>query len=227
MNKQKKISKIIYLGLTGQTEADWKSKLAEINHYKIKSIGLFLECYSRNQRDKIYKALEESVVEKIPLIHIRNDMKREELKYLHKKYNSPYFTIHEGSFKFINEWKGYFENLYLEMNKDNRISTNVNIDKIGGFCVDLSHFKSAEEKWSKEFEYTLKKRNKKIIFACNHLNGYSCEKNTDLHVISSLKEFDYLKTLPKFIFGNVIALEVDNSIKEQIEFKKYLINLLG
>ena len=69
------------------------------------------------------------------------------------------------------------------------------------------------------------KKNKNL-FKCNHLNGYSYAKNIDLHTIFSLKEFDYLKTLPTFVFGDVIAIETFNSLKEQITFKKYIINLL-
>jgi hypothetical protein len=64
-------------------------------------------------------------------------------------------------------------------------------------------------------------------FACNHLNGYSFKRNTDLHTIRSLKDFNYLKTLPKFLFGNVIGLETENNISRQLEFKKYLVKLLN
>lgn len=200
--------------------------MKEINALDIKSIALFLEIYKKPQRQKIYKALEQSCVKNIPLIHIRNDVTREELKYLSQKYHHPYFTIHEDSFGELAKWKGYRQHLYLEMNYNNQIPKNVNIHKIGGFCIDLSHFKSAAEGEMKEFAYILKQKSQKSLFKCNHLNGYSYKKNRDIHTISSLKEFDYLKTLPSFIFGKVIALEVFNSIRQQIKYKKYIINLL-
>ncbi len=111
------------------------------------------------------------------------------------------------------------------MNKDNIVDKSVIVEKIGGFCVDLSHFKSAEEKWSKEFIYTLERADDKI-FACNHLNGYSYRKNTDLHTIHHLREFNYLRALPEFLFGECIAIEADNSIAKQLEFKKYLLKFL-
>ena len=53
------------------------------------------------------------------------------------------------------------------------------------------------------------------------------EDNDDLHTVRNLKDFDYLKSLPKFLFGNIIALEVENSISEQLEFKKYLSEFLN
>jgi hypothetical protein len=218
--------KNILVGLTGRTEADWRAKLEEINRREIAEIALFLEFYRRSERKKIYEALEKSCVREIPLIHIRNDMTRDELKYLCEKYNNPCLTVHENSFNRLSEWSGYHQQLFLEMNYNNSIPKNVDISKIGGFCVDLSHFKSAEEKWSKEFEFTLKQRGKKDLFVCNHLNGYSYKINSDLHTISTLDEFNYLKTLPDFVFGDVIAIEVFNSIKEQLEFKKYITDLM-
>jgi len=154
-------------------------------------------------------------------------MTRDELELLIKKYKAKYLTIHENSFKVMNKWHGFYRKLYLEMNYDNSVASDVKVKKIGGFCVDLSHFKSAEEKWSKEFKYTLKRRQKRKTFASNHLNGYSYKENHDLHTITSLKQFDYLKTLPEFVFGKVIAIEVFNSIEEQLKFKKHVIKLLS
>lgn len=223
---KKDFSKKIFLSLSGKTENDWKVKIKEINSLGIDSIALFLETYRKSQRKKIYEALKKSCVKKIPLVHIRNDMAKDELKYLCEKYNNPCFTIHEKSFSKFSQWNGYHQHLYLEMDYNNSISKKVDINKIGGFCVDLAHFKSAEEKWSKEFEYTIDKRNKKNLFKCNHLNGYSYKKNRDMHIISSFEEFEYLKTLPSFVFGDIIALEVFNSISDQIMYKKYIIDLL-
>jgi len=217
--------KKIFVSLTGKTEKDWQTKLKEINSLGLKTVALFLEMFSPVQRQKIYQALEKSSVKHIPLIHIRNDMTLAELKYLCQRYHNPCLTIHESSFGQLDRWIGFHKFLYLEMNYNNRIPHNVALEKIGGFCIDLSHFKAAEEKWAKEFEFIVKKKDKKI-FKCNHLNGYSYEKNSDIHTISSLKEFAYLKTLPQFIFGNIIAIEVFNSIKEQLKFKKHIINLL-
>jgi hypothetical protein len=115
----------------------------------------------------------------------------------------------------------------LEFDYNNYIPGGVKVKKIGGFCVDLAHFKAGEEKWSREFEYTLKRRNEDTLFACNHLSGYSFEKNSDEHFPNSPKYFNYLKTLPDFVFGQVIAIEIYKSIKQQIEFRKYILRILN
>jgi len=214
--------KKILVGLTGNKETHWRSKLNEIKKYKITKIALFLECFEKAQRKKIYPALLASNIKEIPLVHIRDDMTKQELKFLEKKFNVKYFTIHEFHFNHLKKWNGFYKKLFLEMNTDNIVPKNVDITKIGGFCIDLSHFKVTEKKKTKDFEYIMKRKNTTRYFKCNHLNGYSYKKNTDLHTVKSLKEFSYLKTLPKFLFGKIIALETNNPISQQLKFKKYL-----
>jgi len=225
--KEKDFSKRILVGITGCKDEHWQDKLKEINRFKIKKVSLFLERFKKNQREKIYSALLNSGIKEIPLAHIRNDMKKEELVFLKKKFNSYLFTIHEDSFKSMERWKGFYKDLYLEMNTDDYLSQIVEVERIGGFCIDLSHFRVEMAKWSKEFSYIFERRETSHYFDCNHLNGYDPEKNTDMHFVKSLKDFDYLKTLPKFVFGDIIALETDNSIAQQLKFKKYLSEFLN
>jgi len=89
----------------------------------------------------------------------------------------------------------------------------------------LAHFKVGMEMLNKDFNYVYIKRNMPKYFDCNHLNGWNPEINCDMHTIHSLENFDYLKTMPDFVFGKCIALEVFNPIKEQLEFKSYLIGM--
>lgn len=108
------------------------------------------------------------------------------------------------------------------MNFDNFIAKDVNVKKIAGFCIDLSHFKSEEERWTKEFDYILHERRIKREFGCNHLGGFNPYKLRDKHTVTDLHDFDYLKTLPEFVFSPIVALEMDNSIKEQLVFQKHV-----
>ena len=227
MKEIKGFEEKILVSITGTKDRHWQNKIKEIDKLNIEKVALFLECFNQHQIQEIYKALLSSKIKEIPLVHIKNRTKKEELNFLSKKFNSSYFTIHESGFYFLKDWRGYHKNLYLEMDANNFIFQSVEVNKIGGFCVDLSHFKVQLNKWSSEFEYILKRRHTAHFFNCNHLNGYSAKDNYDLHTIRSLKDFDYLKSLPKFLFGDIIALEVENSISEQLEFKKYLSEFLG
>jgi hypothetical protein len=225
--RKKDFSKIILVSITGVKEAHWRKKLKEIEAYKITEAALFLERFETPQRQKIYRGLLRLNIKKIPLVHIRNDMSRDELKFLVKHFNPKYLTIHEDSFNFLRKWRGYYKKLFLEMNYDNFISKIVKVKRIGGFCIDLSHFKAAKERNAKEYGYITEKIKSKKIAICNHLNGYSATKKIDLHTVRSLKDFDYLKTLPEALFGEKIAIECDNSIAEQLKFKDYLVKMLN
>jgi len=222
----KNFEKRMLVGITGFQEKDWKSKLAQINRLKIKEAALFLERFDQTQRKKIYRALLDSSLERIPLVHARNDMEVEEFVFLESRFKTKCFNFHEKGFGFLHKWKGFDKKIFLEMDYNDFISKKVKIEKIGGFCVDLSHFKVAQEKQSKEFDFVYLKKNKSK-FLCNHLNGYSKRENRDTHSVKSVKEFDYLRTLPKFIFGEFIGLEMENSIFQQLIYKKYLVKFLG
>lgn len=223
---EENFEKRIIIGLTACNGDGWQEKLKEINKLKIKKITLFVEEIEKSERKKLYNALLNSVVKEIPLVHIRHDSTKDELIFLEKNFKSKYFTIHETGFKILKNWNGFYKKLYLEFNYNNFIPKNVKIEKIGGFCIDLSHFKVSEKKLSKEFEYVMKRKNLGL-FKCNHLNGYSYERNCDVHYVKTLKELKFLKTLPKFLFGDVIALEMYNSIQEQLNYKKNIIKILN
>lgn len=224
MRKQS-FSERILLSITGETNIDWQAKLAEINRLKITEVAVFLERFDRKERDHFYRFLLKSSVKKIPFVHLRKDVSKEEVEFFINKFRTNYFNIHEDHFKNLDKWKGFWDKLYLEMNYDSKIAKDVKVRRIGGFCIDLAHFKSAIARGAKEAHY-VHLRKDKIKFACNHLGGYCPEKMRDLHTVTGLKDFNYLTTLPKYLFGKTIALETDNSIEEQIIFKKHIAKIL-
>lgn len=217
----------ILVSITGKTDAEWKSKLKEIEKYKLRTIALFLEYFNKYQRSRIYRALLKTNIEQIPLVHAKNDMAREEFLFLQKNFNSKYFTIHKNSFLHLKKWAGLHKNLYLELDFADFVPKYVDVSKIGGFCVDLSHFMASRDKATKEFYYIQKRKHIKKYFACNHLNGYSYNRKIDIHTIRKLSDFDYLKEVPDYLFGSVIAIETYNSIAEQLKFLKYVRKILG
>jgi len=215
----------IYPSITGYEKIDWQSKLKEINHLSLKEVAVFLGSFDKKERDNLYKFLLKSSIKKIPFVHLRHDINKQDMEFFIKNYGTKYFNIHEDGFSVIDRLKPYLDDLYLEMNYDDQIDEDVKVEKIGGFCIDLSHFKASIARGTKEAEYIYERKDK-IKFSCNHLNGYDPVNKKDKHIITDLKDFDYLTTLPKFVFSQVITIEVYNSIKEQLVFKKYLEKML-
>ncbi|MFZ5955206.1 MAG: hypothetical protein ACOYT4_02170 [Nanoarchaeota archaeon] len=217
--------KEILVSITGTSDPDWQNKFEEIKNLNIKRFALFLERFTPLQRRRIYKELIELKIKNIPLIHIRNDMKKSELIFLIKNFNPEFMTIHESTFEYgyLKKWNGFYRKLFLELNFDNHLSKKVDVKKVGGFCIDLSHYKASEIRNTKEFEYLIKNKN---LVKCNHLNGFSFETCFDVHRIKSLEEFEYLKTIPDLLYGKIIALETENGIREQLRFKEHLKELI-
>lgn len=193
---------------------------------KLTEVAVFLSAFDKKERNHLYKFLLGSSIKKVPLVHLRDDTNSSDIRFFAENFKTEYFNIHEPFFGILNQWKGYWKKLYLELNYNDEIPKDVDVKKIAGFCVDFSHLKTAIARGNKEANYILSRKGKMNV-ACNHLNGFDSIKNEDKHTIADLKDFDYLITLPKYVFGEIIALEVYNSIKEQLKFKEYLVGLLN
>lgn len=224
---KEKLEKIILVGITGYTNKDWQSKIEAIDKLGLSRVTLFLERFKLKQRLAIYDALLRSSIKEIPMVHIRDDMSGEELEFLFNNFKTRCFTIHPYHFQVIKNWRGFYKYLYLEFGSLNKIDPMVKVEKIGGFCVDLSHFKFESVAGMLEADYINRHKKNSKLFTCNHLNGYDYKKNQDIHHLKSVTELNYLPEIPKFVFGKVIGLEMDNTITEQLKYKKYIISLLS
>ncbi len=216
----------IYPSITGNNTEELESKIEEAEEFGIDEIPLFVQRLSEMDRKSVYDRLKGSSIKEIPLVHIRNKMDLWELKFLKNEFNTTYFTIHESGFDYLEKWSGFEEDLYLEMSTDDIVKNNVKVEEIGGFCVDLSHYIKQKDRKTIDYDYVYKRRNNSELFQCNHISGYCPESKEDLHFVEDESSFDYVRDLPEFVFGEVVAVEVFNSIKKQLEFKGYIENIL-
>ncbi|MFW6282819.1 MAG: hypothetical protein ACOC1P_02085 [Minisyncoccales bacterium] len=217
-------------GLTGRTVREIKKKIIECDSLGITRVSLFLEFFSEKKKKRVIELLLDSKIKEIPFIHLKNDMSSEELTFFEKTFKTKYFNLHLNSFNYLEKWKGHYNKLLLELgytkkHKDPYLFKK-DFKKIKGFCIDLSHFKAAKERGRVEYSFVMQYKNSPEKFLANHLNGYSEFWKKDLHKPKTKKQLDYLKDLPNFIFGKYIALEMFNPIKEQLEFKEYVEELL-
>ena len=227
MFSKRELNKRVLVSITGVTDNHWKNKIKEINSFGLKRVALFNERFTPVQRRGIYEALLDSCVDEVPFVHGKNDMDKDEFRFLMNNFKTQRFNIHPSAFKYLNKWKGYHKYLFAELSYFNVLPKGFDVRKVGGFCVDLAHFKCAEERWSNEFDYIISNKEHHKYFQCNHVSGYSPWRKRDIHVIKKITSFDYLKSLPKFLFGENIALEVDNPIVNQLRYRDYVIDLLS
>lgn len=211
---------------------DYRSKIEEADSLKIKEVAFFPTCLDFEERKKAYSLLKESCIERIPFVHLRSDMSEDELKFLISEFKTCVFNIHmdvERPLKYdLSRFKEiiFVENVYNAFKKDE-------LEKWGGICLDLSHLENSKKRNPEMYEHNLKMCSKYKV-GCNHISGVqdfyhideTGEKRFDNHFLKDFCELDYLKSYPLNLFSDFCAIELENSIKEQMECIKYIEKLL-
>ncbi|PIS38939.1 MAG: hypothetical protein COT34_01050 [Candidatus Nealsonbacteria bacterium CG08_land_8_20_14_0_20_43_11] len=224
----------IYPSITTTTGTSWREKIKEASLLGLEEVCLFLTGLEEKERGELYERLKETKIKKIPLVHLRTDMKPEELDYLAKNYQIGAFNIHPlKEFPLKYEYGKYRQQIYIE-NSYFRWHEN-EIKKFAGVCIDFSHLENDrllnDERYQTDFQII-----KKYPAGCGHIA--SIKKTThydedtekqryDRHQIQELSDLDYLKNFPARYFPPIAALELENSISRQMEAKAYLEKILG
>ena len=221
---ESEILKRIFVSVTTY-EGDWQKQVGEVKKLKLTEIGLFLTDAQKLERKKIYKALEQTSVKYIPHVHIRHDMSEAELDYLVNNYKSKVFTIH---YQYIDSFKNskYKKQIFVENNwRHSRIKRISRLLKVGGACIDLSHyeqFRLTDPKYLKMSQTAAK--NFKV--GCNHLSAV-LKNGESWHKAKNFDELRYVADIPKKYFSKYICLELTNPISEQLKYKKQIAKLLA
>jgi len=214
--------------ITTITPGAWREKLAEVKKIKLKEVCLFLTCLDKTEREEFYTLLKDTGVERVPFVHLRSDMSPEELTFLIRVYQTKIFNTHTkreyaplydyGKYKKII----YIENVYEPFDEEE-------VKEFGGICLDLSHLESDRllrpESYQRIIEFL-----KKYPPQCSHVAAVSKQPILDengyqrygIHDLTDLSELDYLKRYPLGYFGQAVAIELENTIEEQLKVKKYL-----
>ena len=217
------------------TDKNYLDKIKELKKFKVKQVALFFTLYgTKSVRYKIYKELIKTEIKNVPFVHLRDDMKLAEINYLIKTFNTKIFNIHvKAKHGFMDKQilEKYKNSIYLE--NDDHFSVGKEINNVSGICLDVSHLENAKFFNKKIYKETIDILNK---YKCGiwHVSpikkkAYYCiydkKLRYDSHTFNSLSEFDYLKKYKKYL-PKFVALEVENSIEEQLKAKEYIEKLL-
>lgn len=233
--------KKILLSLTTVSQGQWRNKVKEIDELGLKEIALFPTCLNFNEREELYQLLEKTGLERIPHVHLRNDMECRELDYLTAKFRTEVFNIHSenSSYPFRNDCQNYNKIIFVE-NLSGSLPTTDELNKYGGWCLDLSHLEAvALEKGEGSREAReIKQLAAKFKIGVNHISAIKADKISDYdrflgktseshdsHWLSDLSEVDYVKKYKNYL-ADIISLELENSLKRQLEVKNYLEKIL-
>ncbi len=217
--------KKVYVSLTGYDVMTFERKFKELKKFKINEVCLFLSALPRKHHKYVFEKLLHSDIKYIPLVHIRQDTLKADIEFLKKKFKTKYFNIHNDALENIERYEPYLKDVVLETHPDVQFN-ETGLAKIGGFCIDVAHFWRGKEIQSKDYFQVLKYKDQKKLFKCNHLSGYK-KGWGDLHDIKNPKSFLYLKEVPKFVFGNILAIEIMDTINMQLKVKKLVEEILN
>lgn len=223
--------------LSTLTALNWRSRLEEIHKLGLQEIALFPTLILLEDRKNLYKSLEKTKVEVIPFVHLRSDVELWEIEYLIDKYKTKIFNIHSPKeFQIKNKEIIKYKNIITIENTLYPFSEE-EINAFGGTCLDISHLENLRLLDNYLFQHNIEIF-KKYPPKCNHISAifkkpYLLTSNRikkytyDSHILTSLSELDYLKSYPKNYFSPFIAIELENTIMDQLKVINYVQNLLN
>lgn len=203
---------------------DWRTMIADVRRLELTDISLFLTGIGYRERRELYKLLDVTDVRRIPHVHARHDMREAEYDWLVERFGTKAFTLHFQHIKSVIKSK-HRKKIFIENNdKKHRIRNVAEVAKVGGVCIDLSHYEEFQRRSPKLHETTVEAV-KRYKIGCNHLSAVQ-PSGKSWHYAKSASELDYVATIPKKYFSRYINIELANSIPEQLRFREYIANLL-
>lgn len=219
---------------------DWRPKIQEIDKLGLTEIALFLTAIDFREREKLYEALSHTGIESIPCVHLRDDMTRSEIDHLIENYGSSHFNLHPTllAAKMLEANPDLTDRIYIEnLNSLKPIFFEL-ANKAAGVCLDISHYEDFGvlqncEGYDRFLEFLGSRKT-----GWSHISAIS-DKLSDnvsvadsqpiveynLHFLSDLHQMDYIKKHQE-ILPDVAAIELNNSLEEQLEISDYIRRLL-
>lgn len=212
----------ILVGLTTTKKDQILSKISEIKKFKITQIAYFPTCLTRIERDNFAKELESIPNLEIPHIHLRSDMGDEEIEYYISKFKTKIFNIHPRNSKFgiFKIGDKYKKKVYVE--NSGGIPTNNELQEYGGVCIDFAHWETGK-KYLPELYKNFQTLIQTHTIGCCHISAIRDENegHLDQHFLKNIQDMDYILKYIRY-FPEFASLELENSISEQLEIKKYI-----
>jgi len=220
--------------ITTISPGGWQKKIAEIDELDIKSAALFLTVTDAKQRTELYSLLEKTQLQSAPFVHLRSDMSPDELDYLVDRWGTKVFNIHSlNEYPLKYDLTKFADRIFVEENTIWPWQED-EIRQWAGICIDFSHLEAARlsdtplyENWINIIE--------KYPIGCAHISAigrtprvdkFDGTLRHDKHWLDDISELDYLKNYPKKYFPPYIAVELENSLSEQVKFREYIAKIL-
>jgi len=222
----------VLLGITTTFGSDWEAKIKELKKLRLQEVAIFLTCLNKAQRMEFYRLIGETGIREIPFVHARGDMEPWELDYLITNYKTQAFTLHTiREYPRFYDYKNFKDKIFIE--NVYHVFDEKEINNFGGICLDISHMENDRLSRKENFKAN-EKFLEKVKIGCNHVSAIKNLSFKDsrgfatfsCHMLKNKLEMDYLKNYPLKYFSSIVALELENSIKEQLKIRDYVLKII-
>lgn len=216
------------------THPNWRNQITEIDELGIKRIGFFPTCLSKDERKEACQLLEKTGLVQIPFVHIKNDgMTIEDIEYFSDRFGTTKFNIHSPAdtrYPMIDDLSKHAKKIYVE-NTSYKL-TDVVADW-AGICLDVTHMRSAflrNDPLLNDWEEALARStvgawHLSAIYEPPLFNQEEGRFMYDVHHFDQLSRFDYIVNFKQHL-APIVALELENTLEEQLQAVEYVRNLL-
>ena len=224
--KRRIIPSITTLARKGST---WRDKLVEVESLQIREFGLFATGLNKEEREECFselKKLRERHSFSIPFVHATNEMTEEEYRYCIKSFGTEIFNLHPmRKYPLTHDLSAEILGMIaIENSTQDNYFLESDLEGFGRICFDLSHLEDIRRSDFPFYETTVALA-KKYPVRVNHISavakpGTPGRSKRSVHMADSDDDFDYLSQLSPLAFANLCAVELENSLQEQLHFIK-------
>jgi len=224
---------LILPSITTTRLANWREKISEAKKLGLTEAALFVTAIGPEERQELYAKLKETKIKSIPFVHLRSDMGLEEIGYLIGQYGVKAMNIHsKKEFPLKYDLSSLKDMIYME---NTVFPFDDEIGDWAGICLDVSHHEDRRLRHDPFYDEFQKLLDKTLVGAW-HLNSIKPEKvfdpddgsrHYDCHSFEKLNEFDYSVRYKKYLPFHYIALELENTLSDQLKAQEYVSDLLS
>lgn len=203
-------------------------QIQQASKYKQKEYALFITGINDpEERINFLHNLKKHLVGiEFPFAHIRIDSTKEELLFCEENFGTEWFNIHCSHANLFKN-SDIYKYKYKILAENSKTLNDHELNHFAGICLDLAHYfedKINDELYIDDIENAINS----YPIVCNHVSAirFGTQVYAE-HVGNKLSDFDYLKKIPKQLFGtNYVCLELENTIETQFRIINYIESII-
>ena len=228
--------KKVLVSVTTLKGTDWARQIEDLKKLNLSEFAVFVSALPKEIRPRLYEKLEKTTPDAIiPFVHARSDMPLAEYKYWQERWGTQKFNLHpRRGFPWQYDLSSLKDCLYIENSGEgDDLLSDEDLIGAAGICLDTAHLENTRLLHPEGYDAVVAIL-KKYPIGCNHLSAIANKRHDssgveryDAHTMTNLSEYNYLKQFSSEYFGEFMAIELTNSIADQLKAKEYIDSIIA